>query len=116
LSCSNLPRVGDAAGQRAGGGGGGAGQIDFRIHMPHASHKVAVGGGDAALAFGQDAHIAAQAGPAGGGGDDAARINEGGGVAAQNALPVDGHRGGDDDGPYPLGDVPAVEDLVGGLH
>ena len=34
--------------------------------MPHAADKVAVGGGNAALALGQNAHVAAQAGAAGG--------------------------------------------------
>ena len=34
--------------------------------MAHAANKVAVGGGNTALALGQNAHVAAQAGAAGG--------------------------------------------------
>ena len=55
---------------------GGRGQVDLAVHMAHAAHEVAVRGGDAALPGGQNAHIAAQARPAGGGGDDAARVQE----------------------------------------
>ena len=113
---SDRAGVGDAAGQCAGGGGGGRSKVDLALHMAHAAHKVAVGGGNAALALGQNAHVAAQAGAAGGSGHDAARINEGGGPAAQDALLVNGHGGGDDDAAHPLGDVSALEDVVGGFH
>ena len=84
--------------------------------MAHAAHKVAVGGGYAALPCRQDAHIAAQAGAAGGRGDDAPGIDERLGVAAQDALFVDGHRGGDDDAAHALGDMLAFQHFVGGLH
>src|SRR5699024_7363676 len=97
LLLSNGARVGDEAGQGAGGGGGRAGQVDLALHMAHPAHKFAVGGGHAPLALGQDAHIAAQAGPAGGGGYDAARVDKGLGPAPEDALLIDGHGGGDDD-------------------
>src|SRR5699024_4288415 len=89
---------------------------DLALDVAHAAHEVAVGGGDAALALGQDAHIAAQAGAAGGGGDDAACIDEGLGPAAADALFIDCHGGRNDDAPDALGDVLALEDVVGGLH
>ena len=84
--------------------------------MSHASHKVAVGGGNAAFALGQNTHVAAQAGAAGGGGDDAARVHKGGGVAPDDALAVDLHGGGDDDAPHAPGDLFALQNVVGGLH
>ena len=113
---SDRARVGDVAGQGAGGGGGGRGQIDLTVHMTHASHKVAVGGGNAALARCQNAHVATQTGAAGGGGYDAARIDKGGGPAPQDALLINSHGGGDDDAAHALGDVLALEDVVGGFH
>ena len=84
--------------------------------MTHASHKVAVGGGNAALTRCQNAHVAAQTGAAGGGGHDAARIDKGGGPAPQDALLINSHGGGDDDAAHALGDVLALEDIVGGFH
>ena len=84
--------------------------------MAHAAHKVAVGGGNAALALGQNAHVAAKAGAAGGGGHDAACINKGSGPAAQDAFLVNGHGGGDDDAAHALGNVLALEHIVGGFH
>ena len=84
--------------------------------MAHAAHKVTVGGGHAALARGQDAHIAAQAGSAGGGGDHGARVDEGGDIAPLDALPVDLHGGGDDDAAYPRGHGFAIENPVRGFH
>ena len=51
-----------------------------------------------------------------GGGHDAACINKGFGPAAQDALLVDGHRGGDDDAAHALSNVSALQNLVGGLH
>ena len=84
--------------------------------MSHAADKVAVGGGDAALPLCQNAHVAAQTGAAGRRGDDAACINKCLGIAAQDALLVDGHRGGDNDAAHTLGNVLALQNLVGSLH
>ncbi len=71
---------------------------------------------NAALARCQNAHVAAQTGAAGGGGDDAARIDKGGSPAPQDALLINSHGGGDDDAAHALGDVLALEDVVGGFH
>ena len=84
--------------------------------MAHAAHEVAVGGGDAALPGGQDAHIASQAGAAGGGGDDAARVQENVGEAPLHALPVDVHGGGDDDAPDIFCQMFPVQNGGGGLQ
>ena len=73
--------------------------------MAHAADKVAVGGGNAALAGGEDAHIAAEARPACGRGDDAARVEENIGVALVHAGAVNCLRGGDDDAADVRGDV-----------
>ena len=70
--------------------------------MTHAAHEIAVGGGDAPLSGGQNPHVAAKAGPAGGGRDDAARIQEDIRIAPAHALPIDALGGGDNDAPDPL--------------
>ena len=44
--------------------------------MAHTTHKIAVGGGDGALAFGENAHVPAQAGAAGRGGNHRAGLDE----------------------------------------
>ena len=51
-----------------------------------------------------------------GGGYDAARIDKGGSPAPQDALLINSHGGGDDDAAHALGDVLALEDVVGGFH
>ena len=102
LLSSDRAGVGDVARQSAGSSGGGRGQVDLALHMAHAAHEVAVGGGNAALTLGQDAHVTAQAGAAGGGGHDAACINERRGPAAEDALFVNIHGGGDDDAAHTL--------------
>ena len=84
--------------------------------MAHAAHEVAVGGGDAALPGGQNAHIAAQARPAGGGGDDAARVQENVREPPAHSLPVDAHGGGNDDAPDVPGQVLPLQNGGGGLQ
>src|SRR5699024_2950060 len=101
------------------GGGGrhsGAGQVDLRGDAAHAAHEVAVGGGHALLAVGHDAHVAPQAGAAGGGGDGAAGVDEGGHVAQLNALLEDVLGGGHHDAPHVVGHLLALQDLGGHGH
>ncbi len=116
LLSSDRAGVGDAARQSAGSSGGGRGEVYLAVHMAHAAHEVAVGGGYAALTLGQDAHVAAQARTAGGGRDDAACINERRGPATEDALFVNIHGGGDDDAAHTFGNVLALEDVISGLH
>ena len=68
---------GDVAGQRRGGGHVRAGQVDLAAGMAHAADEVAVGGRHGALALGEDAHVAAEAGAAGRRAEGAARLDEG---------------------------------------
>ena len=84
--------------------------------MTHPPHKIPVGSGNTAFALGQDAHIAAQAGAAGGGGDHRACIDKGGGVPPDDALPVDGHGGRNDNAAHPLGNLLAIQNAVSRLH
>ena len=54
------------AGHSTGGSHGRISQIDFRFSAAHTTDKIAVGGGNAALPFRQNAHMTAQAWSAGG--------------------------------------------------
>ena len=108
--------MGDVPRDAGRGGHGGGGQIDLAVHVAHAAHEVAVGGGDAALPGGQNAHVAAQAGPAGGGGDDAARVQEDVREAPLHAFSVDIHGGGNHDAPHVPGQVPPLQNGGGGLQ
>ena len=78
---------------------GGRCEVYLAVHVAHAAHEVAVGGGDAALTGSQNAHVAAETGTAGGGRDDAAGIQENVGVALMHTGPVDALGGGNDDAP-----------------
>ena len=90
------------------------GEVDLAVDVAHAADKVAVGGGNAALAGGEDAHIAAEARPACGRGDDAARVEEDVRIAAVHALAVDALRRGDDDPAHAGGEVVTLQDGRGG--
>ena len=72
-------------------------QIDLAVHMTHTAHKVAVGTGNAALTGSQNAHMATQAGAAGGSGHDTAGIQEDVGIAQMHTLALDTLGCGDDD-------------------
>src|SRR5690606_28489726 len=76
LYLAQLVRAGDAAEDGAGGGDARSGQDDLGAAMAHAAPEVAVGGRDAALAVGDDAHIAAQTRPARRGAEDRAGFHE----------------------------------------
>ncbi|MPN09117.1 hypothetical protein SDC9_156405 [bioreactor metagenome] len=87
------------------------GQVDLAGGVAHAADKVAVGGGHAALALGQDAHMAAQAGPAGGGGDNAARFDKILHQAQFHRVQIDLLGGRDDDGAHMACRFPAPQHL-----
>src|SRR5574344_300625 len=106
--------IGDLAGDGAGGGDGGRGEVDFARLGAHAADEVAVRGGDAAFAGGEDAHVAAEARAAGRRGDDAAGFGEGLQVAFLHRLQPDALGGGDDDRADAGGDLASLEDRGGG--
>ena len=84
--------------------------------MAHASHKVAVGGGDAALAFAHAAHMAAQAGAAGGRGDGAACVDKDLGQAFGDAVQVNLLGGRNDDAAHAVLHLAALHNFGGNAH
>ena len=106
-----LLRAGNLPCHCAGGSHGGAGQIDFAGHMAHAAHKVAVGGGDAALSLRQYAHIATQAGAAGGSADNGSGLNKCFQKSLFHGLHIDGLGSGYHDTAHPLLYMTALKHL-----
>src|SRR6266851_8736211 len=62
----HLSRVGDDSGYRARGGHRRVGQVDHRLRVAHPAWKVAIGRAQAHLTLAQHAHVATEAGAAGG--------------------------------------------------
>ena len=108
------------AGDHAGDGGSrsrtGAGKIHFGFEAAHAAAEVAVGGGDATLAVAKNAHVASEAGAAGGRADDAAGIGKDVEQPFLHGLTPDGGRRGQDDTAHALGDLAALEHFGGVAH
>src|ERR1035437_10248826 len=88
------PWIGDAAGNRGGGRDRGAGQVDLGVRAAHASRVVAVACGDDALAGGDDAVLASQAGAAAGVHDQRPGLDDDLDPAAAKCLGVDAPRRG----------------------
>ena len=111
-------RVGDVAGDCAGRRDGGACQVDFRLHMAHAAHKVAVGGGNARARprpecpYGRPGRGRRWACET-----TAARLDKDlrAGPPCMHCM-IDVLRGGDDDAAHALGHLAALEDLRGGAQ
>ncbi|VTR65978.1 putative Flp pilus assembly protein TadG [Desulfosarcina cetonica] len=105
-------RVGDAAGDGAGGSGGRAHQVDHAA-LAHAAVEIAVGGRRADFTLGQHAVAHAQAGPAGGVGHAKAGIHEDLDQAFFQGLGIDLRRGRRDDGAHVVADALTAQHLGG---
>src|SRR5450631_985569 len=86
------PRVGDAPRHGGCGRHGRTGQVDLRVGAAHAPRVVAVAHGDDALARGDNAVLASQAGPATGVHDQRAGLDDGLDPTAAQRLGVDAPR------------------------
>ena len=80
--------------------------------MAHPAHEVAVRRGHRPLPLGQDPHISAQAGSAGGGADHRPGVHEDLQETLLHGLPVDFLGGRDDDQPDEGGPLLSLQDLA----
>ena len=85
---AQLFRAGYLSCDRAGSGYRGTGKVYFRIHMSHASHKVAVCGGHGLFSRSQYSHVSSQARPAGWRADHRSGFYEGGYKALLKSFQV----------------------------
>ncbi len=111
-----LGRIGDESRDRGSRRHIGAGEINLTVHVAHPANEIAVGGGDRPLPGGENPHMPAQAGPAGGGGDHGPRLHENIEQSLMQAVQPDLLGGGNDDAPHPVGHLPAAQHLGGGPH
>src|SRR3990170_6689168 len=105
----DLGRRGQTAGNRRSRRDIGVGQIDLARRVTHPPAEVAVAGGDATLAGGQDAHMPAEAWATGGRAHGAIGLDEDLHQPFAYRVQVNLLAAGDDDGSNSWVDLPAAE-------